>query len=502
MNTNRLLFTRQSINPTTINNPNTNNKPRTSYFVKLILQILFIGLLLWVGWVLSFVYEKREQQQHKPLFIIQQQQQQQHLDHHHHHNHDHHHHTDNNPQQQNSPPLTSSTSLRQQSLDTSSSTPNPPPPIPSFNYKFIGTSIRDASQRGLDMKPIQPYTTWLFSPPVDQVSMEQLQQRIQSYKHTSGSDRYSLKRHAAGILMTLTDETRQTELCPPDDSVPGFVWLEDDAILCNGTIAHINAIMEWFKTGLKPSDEIIYVRTSFGFNGMVVRCAKYREFVQAIIASLYTQGIDYAVSEYLKNKVVTYRWALFSHPIGIVSTLQSSMYSTERDQRVARCFDYNFNTQVPLEYYDSRCLSQHSLVSPCDRYVMPELPQLKVQPPFDTSDLTIHTDEILFSSFGNCDTACGKYNLKCSMPGILRLMKMIRFGIIPTIPRDGISPLQATSPNDRIPACSRTTWITHDYSPPRILDGFCFSRIDDDPFLSTCPREEKGATRFCVCSTS
>ncbi|CEP01912.1 Uncharacterized protein PBTT_06074 [Plasmodiophora brassicae] len=83
----------------------------------------------------------------------------------------------------------------------------------------------------------------------------------------------SLRAPATRVIQSALWES----LCPPGRT--SWVWVEDDTELCAGAMDHLDSIDPWIAS-LHDSNRLVYVGTSFGFNGRVVRCKKHDEFAE------------------------------------------------------------------------------------------------------------------------------------------------------------------------------------------------------------------------------
>ena len=282
-------------------------------------------------------------------------------------------------------------------------------------------------------------------------------------------------------------------LCPVNSSKrTGFVWIEDDAIECDNTIEHIYFIFDFLEEiSMSPVNSplrrLVYIRTSYGFNGLVVRCERFHKFVLAIVKVGDKLGIDDLVASFLDKQIAVYRWNLFAHPKSI-----------PRDDSVARCYDYNFNTMVYNDYYLSECLFFGSLLSPCQRFVWSDInlqknKKLIPKPPImlNQDDLAFdHSNELITMTPRNetCDQVCQLLTppKNCSFKGIMRLSKLLRVGIIPkTLNCFRITFNSFTGM--AFPRFDHTTCVT------RLVDG-------DDPELFSLARcDVPFIRRICVC---
>ena len=356
---------------------------------------------------------------------------------------------------------------------------------PKRQIKFFGISRRLKNQRG-KFFPHDINIKWGESGNYTKKSIRILKRMLKqiNVNYTFETMLQHQKDAAAHLI------ENKNYLCPATNTNGnGFVWVEDDAIPCLNFLEHLNLIFDLFReiTYLAGKNtrylRLVYVRTSFGFNGLVVRCEKFHKFILAILKSGDKQGIDDEVALFLLNHVATYRWNLFAHPKII-----------PRDESIPRCYDYNFFTMIFADYYDSECLKSRSLLSPCNRFMWNDMSLQKNQNLYPEFPVKFDMDDPLFKSSNlsieitneniTCTQQCTNSRKVCSFDGILKLSILLRFGVVP----------------DQL-KCDRITSNGHLKAYPRMDQDVCVTRFidEDNPvyYLAQCDFPFK--ERICVC---
>jgi hypothetical protein len=142
--------------------------------------------------------------------------------------------------------------------------------------------------------------------------------------------------HNYDVLLAL--EFLHRERCFDEKVV---VWIEDDVRLCAGADRHLEYIAGW----LQNQTKIKYARTSFGFNGVVIRCAALPEMIKVLRRERCRAGFDDTLHTTFNAKgAVVYQLNLFSHDDGKVSTLElDADAQAKRHARVPRCYNMLIN---------------------------------------------------------------------------------------------------------------------------------------------------------------
>jgi hypothetical protein len=176
-------------------------------------------------------------------------------------------------------------------------------------------------------------------------------------------------RHTESVYLSLHHPLTKSLLCPTQHDY--WLWIEDDVDLCpnNNSESLLMDIVSLFKQKLPLTSSLIYVRLSFGFNGILVRCAKHDEFIQAIAKHRFKPGIDELVGSELRGKSATYKWNLFQHTKSKQQShvqVHNSEQNELRDRMLPQCLEWSLNTMILEDSFDSRCAGI-SLFSPCSR---------------------------------------------------------------------------------------------------------------------------------------
>jgi hypothetical protein len=266
------------------------------------------------------------------------------------------------------------------------------------------------------------------------------------------------------------------------EDLPGFVWVEDDVELCPGAEAHLQAILQWFG-GLPSSSDLVYVRTGFGFAGLVVRCARLPEFLAAINHVVEDSSmhhvIDWGVAAALEGRTAVYHRSLFQHVRG-ESTIWSQEEVERRDAQLGQCFDYNIMDTVPLELFDYPACKGHAM-SPCSDGAAPPLANWPVvappafpAPPKQGEEAIRH---IVGKRGNSCWLTCRNAELECAEADMERINE---------------DPRLLVSVFD----CAKVVRTTTDADDePMTSKGVCYARLG----TPTCSGYAKQAWRLCSC---
>ncbi|XXQ36143.1 Alpha-1,6-mannosyl-glycoprotein 6-beta-N-acetylglucosaminyltransferase [Plasmodiophora brassicae] len=282
----------------------------------------------------------------------------------------------------------------------------------------------------------------------------------------------TVERHTISVMLALMSRDKES-LCPPGRS--SWVWVEDDTELCAGAMDHLDSIDRWIAS-LDDSNPLVYVRTSFGFNGHVVRCKKHDEFVQAVADVQGEPAIDDRLAELLTGRTAVYRWNLFNHRAG-KSTIQVGS-TGRRDLVTPTCYQLNTATLIWREQYDSRCLAVASAFSPCTEYIAPVamFPSVPVRFPVASEQ-----DSIVTVGDGTCDEICAPG--RCSDERLQLLNERMKY--------DGVVPVL----KDGSPACDVLTGSSSDADDqPIVVDNVCYARMGRLPVCSG-----TGVKKICTC---
>jgi hypothetical protein len=299
-------------------------------------------------------------------------------------------------------------------------------------------------------------------------------------------------------------------LCPPGQG--GWLWVEDDVSLCEGTRQHIESI-DCLLRKLPVTDPLVYVRTSFGFNGLVIRCSRHGEFMAAVDSTAHDSkvGLDYSVSFYFRNqgknraeralwpiRVATYMYQLFSHA-GMKSEIWPGYNNendiSERETNLPKCLSLNLNTHNPIEVYDAYCIDVSSPFSPCveKRTLWKQLAPSCSFPTLPDSRLKLNMSYSILAINGNmtCTEVCEKVGKICSKRAIYEINQALVSGT--TVQFD-----------DYHESCKRIRTMTkgsvykkHCQRPFRAQDGYCFARIPVMDELNPCDKFRSIPEKTC-----
>ncbi|SPQ98685.1 unnamed protein product (mitochondrion) [Plasmodiophora brassicae] len=236
----------------------------------------------------------------------------------------------------------------------------------------------------------------------------------------------TVERHTISVMLALMSRDKES-LCPPGRS--SWVWVEDDTELCAGAMDHLDSIDRWIAS-LDDSNPLVYVRTSFGFNGHVVRCKKHDEFVQAAADAQGQPAIDDRLAQLLRGRTAVYRWNLFNHR-ATSSTIQTES-TILRDLQTPKCYQLNTETLIWHERYDSRCLAAGFALSPCTDYGAPVamFPSVPLRFPDATEQ-----DSVVTVGDGTCNEICAPR--RCSDERLQMLNERMKYdGVVPVL-KDG-----------------------------------------------------------------
>jgi hypothetical protein len=336
-------------------------------------------------------------------------------------------------------------------------------------------------------------------------------------------------KHAAAALHVMPF----SHLCPPGQG--GWLWVEDDVTLCEGTKEHLAAI-ECVLRQLPLNHPLVYVRTSFGFNGIIIRCARHDEFVAAVEATArdHKIGLDFSVSFFFRRKrqdieverqqknqpasvfnssrshtfvttspspsptsssspttldefpatrVGVYAYQLFSHA-GLKSEIWPGLHGGEsvehRQNSLPQCLDLNLNTHNPLEVYDMLCYSNNTLLSPCPSS-MPwhEYSKQCYFPSVPDHRIPQNTSIAVVTSGGNftCERTCRRHKKTCSREAIYDINRALASGTL-------IQFTDQHPPCRRIRTMTRTSVYNKNCKRPfRASEGYCYARLPamDEP---------------------
>jgi hypothetical protein len=295
----------------------------------------------------------------------------------------------------------------------------------------------------------------------------------------------SKTRHTISVGMALVVKKKE-ELCTPGHH--SWVWIEDDTELCSNTLDHLAKIDQWIGQ-LPEGSPLIYVRTSFGFNGHVIRCSKHEQYAQAVSDMQGEPAIDDNLALHLAGKTAVYRWNLFHHRSG-ASTIQTHDVEI-RDRQAPKCMQLNIETLIWSERYDSSCIGMDAIMSPCSLnpnstvgYYTPSRMFPKVPHQHFQESAVRKANQTTIVGDGSCDTICQNRNAKCSPEGLVRLNNQIKY--------DGVFP---SDPHTGAPLCERLRASLFDGADqPIIWESQCFARLGYEP---TC--DGMGASRICIC---
>jgi hypothetical protein len=288
-----------------------------------------------------------------------------------------------------------------------------------------------------------------------------------------------------------------------DSNRKAWVWVEDDVDTCEPSISHLNHVISWIGN-LPAESPLVYVRTSFGFNGLVVRCERHEEFVEAIDKSQSDIAVDDQLSRLLHGKTAAYRWNLFDHHASS-STIQEN--HSGRDRQVPICMQILLYALVDnLEYYHSRCLLSDSFISPCSSnegdvgldgtgyYTKSsDFPITDTHALHEFSPQLSNEKIVVGRGSGTCAEVCrndGQGQI-CSESGLANMNhRMYMHG---NYPRSGRPPING--PDDRPSICARLTFSSADGpDQPMVFEDRCYARVAHRPVC-----DGKGEKRICVC---
>lgn len=359
---------------------------------------------------------------------------------------------------------------------------------------------------------LSPPTVTLFDPPLVAFGVSARKQVTIPFAYfysarpeNISSPFFRSNRHTETVYRALTDYN-ETLLCPPG-GWPAWLWVEDDVELCPGADIHLRALLEWISE-LPSASPLVYVRTSFGFNGLLVRCTRHGEFVKAVKKRRHLPAIDSGVAEIMNDGnheahvVATYRYNLFSH-VSSSSMVHWAWDLDHRQEILTKCLEPNFNTMIAPEAYESRCLGPvfgPSMVSPCD---LPHriLPPMRagdyfpggVYPIADTAIaverrraaeffpkalLDGRVSVVAASHNFTCTERCALMHRRCEDDLMVALNAAVQADVpfdVPVVPDESSSILATVllfvfpslAPRTVTYPCARRTWLNGDYHGPK-----------------------------------
>jgi hypothetical protein len=164
------------------------------------------------------------------------------------------------------------------------------------------------------------------------------------------------------------------ELCSA--STTGSILLvEDDTMVCPGAWPHLLWIANHVQS-LEDKDPLVYVRVSFGMNGLLLNCRRIqvmRDALQAAKEVILRTGhrnvvaIDWFTADYMNaipGAVLVYAYSLFMHR-GHRSTIWTQKSEQRRRWLVPGCFEHLANSLVPHEGADQKCTAAGFAFTPC-----------------------------------------------------------------------------------------------------------------------------------------
>jgi hypothetical protein len=122
-----------------------------------------------------------------------------------------------------------------------------------------------------------------------------------------------------------------------------LLWVEDDVSACPDASRHLGFIARWLRTARARGGarEVVFARTSFGFNGWMARCSALPRIISRLRQNVCVPGLDDELYRYFASQSVVYQHNLFSHDESIASTIEGAELSSNRRVFLPGCFATN-----------------------------------------------------------------------------------------------------------------------------------------------------------------
>lgn len=262
-----------------------------------------------------------------------------------------------------------------------------------------------------------------------------------------------------------------------------FVYLEDDFVLCKGSILHLIRLHKWMKHNTKVN----IVKFSYGGSGMLMRTSNLNFYLQYVVKICFEKELkvlDWALGDLwtvFQSNITdgshflhTYRYNLMDH-IGIISSIGNR--GAKQDMFRARqsgCFDLMNHVSVypPEQFQLFEC--NKYMISPCRSEWERSIPFRmldEVDISFDPSEY-IQFKRVTGRLGKSCDTTCVDIGMICSEAAL------------PLINGIGLKSIRIDDPN-----------------APFVMKPFISSLTYSQKYINTmnCESSSENLQRICPC---